>query len=110
MSNRKFHFLAAAVAIILALAYTAEGFIYKDYNLDEFQVATGYLRDTRPGIYPSDFIWSKPAMVRNLHVCVRKVMAITDALSGHRMAEPIDLFLLWLPFAFLLFFTGNYLL
>ncbi len=102
--------LAALVALVFAAVYTAEGFLFRDFNLDEYQVATGYLKDRDPSLYAGDFIWEKPEMTRNLHVCVRAVMRATDWLTQGWMAEPIDPFLLWLPMACLLFFAGTYLL
>jgi hypothetical protein len=106
----RFRILFVLFALGFAGVYTAEGFLYRDYNLDEFQVATGYLKDVEPGLFPSDFIWSKAEMVRNLHVCVRRVMGFTQAVSGGLISEPIDLFLLWLPLCMVLFFVGIYLL
>ena len=110
MSSRTFKILAFGVAALFAAFYTAEGFLYRDYNVDMFQVATGYLKDRNGALYPTDFIWSKADMIRNLHVCVRELMRATDALTLGLIHEPIDLFLLWLPVGFLLFFWGNYLL
>jgi hypothetical protein len=104
------HGFAVLIAVLFAGIYTVEGILFKDYNLDEFQVATGYLKDTDPTLFPKDFIWSKPAMVRNLHVSVRKLMEVTDKICFKSVNEPIDLFLIWLPIAFILFFLGNYLL
>jgi hypothetical protein len=98
------------VGIIFAALYTAEGILFRDYNLDEFQVATAYLKDQEPVLFPTDFIWSQAEMVRNLHVCVRGMMRFTDILTLGSIKEPIDLFLVWLPVCFLLFFIGNYLL
>jgi hypothetical protein len=98
------------IAFVFALLYTAEGIVYRDYNLDEFQVATGYLKDREPGLFSSDFIWSKDVMIRNLHLCVRALMDFTDWITFRSLEEPIDLFLIWLPLAFILFFLGNYLL
>ncbi len=106
----RFRFLAAAVALFFAALYTTEGFLFRDYNLDEFQVATGYLKDLTPPLYPTDFIWSKAEMTRNLHVCVRALMRFTEGITFGRVAEPIDLFLLWLPVCQILFFAGILLL
>jgi len=110
MPPSRLHFLGLSVAILFAGFYTAEGILFKDYNLDEFQVATGYLKDLDSTLFPKDFIWSKPEMVRNLHVCVRALMDFTNKLTFGAVQEPIDLYLIWLPIAFLLFFAGNYLL
>jgi hypothetical protein len=98
------------VAIIFALVYTAEGWIYKDYNLDIFQIATGYLKDRDPTLFSSDFIWSKSEMIRNLHVCVRNLLGFTEVLTGGMTQEPIDLHLIWLPVMVVVFFLGIYLL
>lgn len=106
----RFRVLVAFLALTFATLYTAEGFLYRDYNLDEFQVATGYLKDRDPSLYASDFIWSKPEMTRNLHVNVRRLMAFTDTITLHQISEPINLFILWLPFCILFFFAGIYLL
>lgn len=110
MVSRRFHVHVFSLAVLFAALYTAEGWMFKDYNLDMFQVANGYLKDCDDALYPVDFIWSKADMIANLHVNVRRLMWVTDALTLGRVREPIDLFLLWLPVGFLLFFTGNYLL
>ena len=51
-----FQWLVLGAALAFATIYTAEGFLFKDYNLDEFQVATGYLKDRDPGMYSTDFV------------------------------------------------------
>ncbi len=106
----RFNLLVALLGIAFASLYTAEGFLFRDYNLDEFQVATGYLKDREPALYPSDFIWAKPEMTRNLHVCVRRLMRATEAVTFGALHEPIDLFLVWLPVCMLFFYAGIYLL
>lgn len=105
-----FQWLVLGAALAFAAIYTAEGFLFKDYNLDEFQVATGYLKDRDPGMYSTDFVWSKAEMVRNLHVSVRRLMQFTEFITGGILSEPIDLFLLWLPICQAVFFVGIYLL
>jgi hypothetical protein len=110
MVTLRFHSVAICIALIFAAIYASEGILFRDYNLDEFQVATGYLKDRDPSLFPKDFIWSKPEMVRNLHVCVRNVLEFTNRMTFRSIQEPIDLFLIWLPIGFVLFFIGNYLL
>jgi hypothetical protein len=105
-----FRWVVLGAALFFAAIYAAEGFLFKDYNVDEFQVATGYLVDTQPGIYPRDFVWGKADMVRNLHMSVRRLMEFTNFVTGGIVSEPIDLFLLWLPVCQAVFFIGIYLL
>lgn len=106
----RFRVFILALACAFAAAYTAEGFIFRDYNEDEFQVATAYLKDHDPSLYSRDFIWGKPEMIRNLHVCVRGLMRVTEIVTFGCMREPIDLYILWLPVCMVAFFIGIYLL
>ncbi len=106
----RFRILVILVGIVFAAVYTTEGFLFRDYNEDEFQVASGYLKDQQDALYQRDFIWSKADMVRNLHVCVRGFMRVTEWITFGVFKEPIDLFLVWLPMCVFLFFVGNYLL
>jgi len=106
----RFPLLVAMVGWIFSAVYTAEGLLSQNYNQDEFQVATAYLKDHDPALFPKDFIWSQPEMIRNLHLCIRVLMRITDALTFGLFSEPIDLFLLWLPICVFSFFSGIYLL
>ena len=78
----RFRSWALAVAAAFAFLYFTEAVIELDFNLDPFQVATGYLKDRNPDLFPRDFIWGKAEMTRNLHVCVRGLMRFTMASRG----------------------------
>ena len=106
----KFRIFVGLASLFFASTYGIEGVLFRDYNQDEFQVATGYLKDRDPTLFQNDFIWSKPEMISNLHVCVRTAMDVTNYLTCGLFKEPIDLFLFWLPICIVLFFVGNYLL
>ncbi len=96
--------------LLFGVTYLSEGLLYRDYNEDEFQVATAYLKDRNPSLYNSDFVWTDPEMIRNLHVCVRGLMRITHWATPGMFQEPIDIYLLWLPVCVFAFFLGIYLL
>jgi len=106
----RFHGAAILLGCLFAAVYTAEGVLSRNYNQDEFQVATGYLKDRDTTLFSRDLIWSQPEAVRNFHVPVRALMRVSDGLTFGSVREPIDLFLLWLPVCVFLFFIGNYIL
>jgi hypothetical protein len=102
--------LILSIALLFAAVYAIEGFLFRDYNEDEFQVATAYLKDRDPSLYSADFIWGKPEMIQNMHVCIRSMLRVTEIATFGLISEPVDYYLIWLFFGLLLFFFGNYLL